>query len=383
MIDNKDFDRETYKSEAENVKLSGNQKEILLNKMREADRQFERYDHKPEKNKIFNTTWTRAVAASLAVVLVGTACYMGFSNYEKAAERNVATSNSEGKKTNGNIFSITADAAEIENKSLIGIFTGISGAQFLMKDFENEDSFYRNKQGKVDYFNDFELAELNIKGSNIQSVEFRLNHKSVYFVISPDIFADSEDEEIGNETNKIYESGYFERKNIAETGDFSDYDSLENSQYTKAEFKEHADGLYGEFCDGFTYTLKNPTDKEKIINIGQAISLVVETDRTDSEIDRLMNEYCDLDDGYMAERAENRQINGEFGETSDEENSIYEKMVKLNSRMIQKAVDGAVIDVTIKFTDGSTQTQKINIGYYESEEDGVYYSPSVTFSYAD
>lgn len=383
MNDNKDFGRETYKSEAENVKLSGNQKEILLNKMREADRQFERGEHKPKKNKIFNTTWTRAVAASLAVVLVGTACYMGFSNYEKTAESNTATTNSQSKKSNGNIFSITANAAEIENKSVIGMFSGINGAQFLMKDFENEDSRYRNKQGKVDYFNDFELTELNIKGSNIQSVTFKSNKKSVYFVISPDIFADLEDEEIGNETNKIYESGYFERKNIAETGNFSDYDSLENSQYTKAEFKEHADGLYGEFCDGFTYTLKNPTNKEKIINIGQAISLVVETDRTDSEIDRLMNEYCDLDDGYMAERAENRQINGEFGETSDEENSIYEKMVKLNSRMIQKAVDGAVIDVTIKFTDGSTQTQKINIGYYESEEDGVYYSPSITFSYAD
>lgn len=383
MIDNKDFGRETYKSEAENVKLSGNQKEILLNKMREADRQFERGEHKPKKNKIFNTMWTRAVAASLAVVLVGTACYMGFSNYEKTAESNTATTNSQSKKSNGNIFSITANAAEIENKSVIGMFSGINGAQFLMKDFENEDSRYRNKQGKVDYFNDFELTELNIKGSNIQSVTFKSNKKSVYFVISPDIFADLEDEEIGNETNKIYESGYFERKNIAETGNFSDYDSLENSQYTKAEFKEHADGLYGEFCDGFTYTLKNPTNKEKIINIGQAISLVVETDRTDSEIDRLMNEYCDLDDGYMAERAENRQINGEFGETSDEENSIYEKMVKLNSRMIQKAVDGAVIDVTIKFTDGSTQTQKINIGYYESEEDGVYYSPSITFSYAD
>lgn len=383
MIDNKDFGRETYKSEAENVKLSGNQKEILLNKMREADRQFERGEHKPKKNKIFNTMWTRAVAASLAVVLVGTACYMGFSNYEKTAESNTATTNSQSKKSNGNIFSITANAAEIENKSVIGMFSGINGAQFLMKDFENEDSRYRNKQGKVDYFNDFELTELNIKGSNIQSVTFKSNKKSVYFVISPDIFADLEDEEIGNETNKIYESGYFERKNIAETGNFSDYDSLENSQYTKAEFKEHADGLYGEFCDGFTYTLKNPTNKEKIINIGKAISLVVETDRTDSEIDRLMNEYCDLDDGYMAERAENRQINGEFGETSDEENSIYEKMVKLNSRMIQKAVDGAVIDVTIKFTDGSTQTQKINIGYYESEEDGVYYSPSITFSYAD
>lgn len=382
MIDNKDFDRETYKSEAENVKLSGNQKEILLNKMREADRQFERYDHKPEKNKIFNTTWTRAVAASLAVVLVGTACYMGFSNYEKAAERNVATSNSEGKKTNGNIFSITADAAEIENKSLIGIFTGISGAQFLMKDIENEDSFYRNKQGKVDYFNDFELAELNIKGSNIQSVTFKSNKKSVYFVIDPNVF-EAFDAEEQDELYKLYSREQSQLEKIAATGDFSDYDILDNSQYTKQEFEEHADGLYGEFCDGFTYTLKKATDKEQIINIGQVINLIIETDRTDSEIDSLMNEYCALDDEYMALRAENRSANGEFGTVSDEENEIERKMEKLNNQMVKKTTDGAVIDVTVKFTDGSTQTQKINIGYYESEEDGVYYSPSVTFSYAD
>lgn len=382
MIDNKDFDRETYKSEAENVKLSGNQKEILLNKMREADRPFERYDHKPEKNKIFNTTWTRAVAASLAVVLVGTACYMGFSNYEKAAERNVATSNSEGKKTNGNIFSITADAAEIENKSLIGIFTGVSGAQFLMKDFENEDSFYRNKQGKVDYFNDFELTELNVKGSNIQSVTFKSNKKSIYFVIDPNVF-EAFDAEEQDELYKLYSREQSKLEKIAATGDFSDYDILDNSQYTKQEFEEHADGLYGEFCDGFTYTLKKATDKEQIINIGQVINLIIETDRTDSEIDSLMNEYCALDDEYMALRAENRRINGEFGDTSDEENKIYEKMEELNNQMIQKAVDGAVIDVTVKFIDGSTQSQKINVGYYESEEDGVYYSPSVTFSYAD
>ena len=75
MIDKNDFDRETYKNEAENIKLSRNQKEILLEKMRETDRKLEKEENKPKKNKIFDTTWTRAVAASLAVALIGTACY--------------------------------------------------------------------------------------------------------------------------------------------------------------------------------------------------------------------------------------------------------------------------------------------------------------------
>ena len=57
-------------------------------------------------------------------------------------------------------------------------------------------------------------------------------------------------------------------------------------------------------------------------------------------------------------------------------------MEKLNNQMVQKTVDGAVIDVTVKFTDGSTQTQKINVGYYESEEDSEYFLPNITFSLA-
>lgn len=382
MIDKNDFDRETYKNEAENIKLSRNQKEILLEKMREADRKLEKEENKPKKNKIFNTTWTRAVAASLAVALIGTACYVGFLNFNKASENNGATTSGDSKKSSGNIFSITANAAEIENKSVIGMFSGISGGQFLMRDFEKEDSLYRNKQGKVDYFNDYELTELNIKGSNIESVVFRSNRKGVYFVISSEIFTSSEDEKIDNENNKIIDNRYFGQKKIAESGDFSDYNSLENSQYTKAEFEEHSDGLYGEFCDGFTYTLKNPTDKEQIIEIGQAISLVVETDRTDSDIDELMNEYCKLNDELLTLRAENRRANGEFGTVSDEENELERKMEKLNNQMVQKTADGAEIAVTVKFTDGSAQTQKINVGYYESEEDGVYFSPNITFSLA-
>lgn len=382
MIDKNDFDRETYKNEAENIKLSRNQKEILLEKMREADRKLEKEENKPKKNKIFNTTWTRAVAASLAVALIGTACYMGFSNFNKASENNGATTSDDSKKSSGNIFSITANAAEIENKSVIGMFSGMNGGQFLLKDFENEDTVYRNKQGKVDYFNDYELTELNIKGSNIESVVFRSNRKGVYFVISSEIFTSSEDEKIDNENNKIIDNRYLGQKKIAESGDFTDYNSLENSQYTKAEFEEHSDGLYGEFCDGFTYTLKNPTDKEQIIEIGQAISLVVETDRTDSGIDEIMNEFCELSDKLLSLRAENRRANGEFGTVSDEENELERKMEKLNNQMVQKTADGAEIAVTVKFTDGSAQTQKINVGYYESEEDGVYFSPNITFSLA-
>lgn len=79
MIDDKDFDKETYKNEAEKIKLSKNQKDILLEKMREADRNLKA--EKPEKNKILCSAWIRAVAASLVVAIIGGACYLGILNY--------------------------------------------------------------------------------------------------------------------------------------------------------------------------------------------------------------------------------------------------------------------------------------------------------------
>ena len=58
MIDNFYFNKEKYKSQAENTRLSRNQKDILLKKMREAD---SKSDKKPDYKK-----WTRAAAAVLA-----------------------------------------------------------------------------------------------------------------------------------------------------------------------------------------------------------------------------------------------------------------------------------------------------------------------------
>lgn len=379
MTDNNDFDIRTYKDQAGNIKLSGNQKEILLNKMRVTDRQLENEKNKPKKNQIFKTTWTRAAAALVAVALLGTVCCYGFLNYKKTKDSNVSATSEVGKINDNNIFSITANAAEIENKSVIGVFSGINGGQFLMKDFNSKDTFYHNKQGNVDYFNDYELTELNIKGSNIESVSFNIDKKSIYFAVSPYMFANTEDK-TNNDSYKIYGYGYSECEMIAKAGYFSDYDRLLNSQYTKKEFNEHSDGLYGEFCDGFTYTLKNPSDREQIIEIGKAISLVTETDRTDDEIDEWMNDYCNLNDELLKARAENRKHNGEYGEVSDEENEIEQKMQKLNNKMVKKTVDGAVIDVTVKFTDGSKQTQKINLGFYENPQKGMYINPGVTFS---
>ena len=40
--------------------------------------------------------------------------------------------------------------------------SSVNGSQYLLKDFNNDDTIYRNAQGKTDYFTDFELTNLKI-----------------------------------------------------------------------------------------------------------------------------------------------------------------------------------------------------------------------------
>lgn len=79
-------------------------------------------------------------AAAIAAVFVFVAIYAGFFK-----------PNTERISSNKNIFTITANAAEIEDKSEIGVFSSVNGSQYLLKDFNNDDTIYRNAQGKTDY----------------------------------------------------------------------------------------------------------------------------------------------------------------------------------------------------------------------------------------
>lgn len=51
--------------------------------------------------------------------------------------------------------------------------------------------------------------------------------------------------------------------------------------------------------------------------------------------------------------------------------------------MDKKSLEGATIDVTVKFTDGSTQTKVLDVDFYQKVEDGVYYTPQIVLSDAD
>ena len=169
---------------------------------------------------------------------------------------------------------------------------------------------------------------------------FNSKQKGIYFLINSYINdnENSEDVEDGNSYN--YYNG------IAEIGDFSNYGSLDNSQYTKAEFKEHSDGLYGEFCDGFTFTVKNPSENEQEIKLDKAINLMVETDRTDSEIDNWADEYYRLDSELLSMRAKNCMSDDGEIQVTDEENALETKMENINNSILSKIVDLSLIHIS-------------------------------------
>ena len=167
MTDKKDFNAEVYKNNVKNIKLSEKQKAEVIKVMRDTEKQYKQNN---VSHKVFNLK--TGTAAAIAAVFVFVAIYAGF--FKPNAER---------ISSNKNIFTITANAAEIEDKSEIGVFSSVNGSQYLLKDFNNDDTIYRNAQGKTDYFNDFELTNLKISGKNIESVTFNSKQKGIYFLI--------------------------------------------------------------------------------------------------------------------------------------------------------------------------------------------------------
>lgn len=85
---------------------------------------------------------------------------------------------------------------------------------------------------------------------------------------------------------------------------------------------------------------------------------MVETDRTDSEIDNWADEYYRLDSELLSMRAKNCMSDDGENQVTDEENALETKMENINNSILSKIVDGAEIDVSVQFTDGSVQSEK-------------------------
>lgn len=325
MTENFEFNKNRYINFADKIKLSDTQKNILISQMENANSTLNETDKSEKKINTYYNIWLRVVASVLAFTVIGAAMYFlgDFGQRE-------------------NSFMITASAAEIElGTSEIKLASGEIVTNFSMRIFSDESvEPYLNEYGKQDLFQSFVITELTIEGENIESVTFDTNKNSTYF--------------------NIYTDNY--------NNEFEDIQPLTHSQYAVEEFEKHYDGFSGYVCDGFT--CQNIYDSKEI-NLDNKISLMIESDYDDGEISEWMNivsECIEKREKYQQMYAPEDKINGSHFVT-EEEIANDEKTEEYVEKIVQKTLDGATIDITVKFTDGTKQTKTLVLGYDNSGEE--------------
>lgn len=325
MTENFEFNKNRYINFADKIKLSDTQKNILISQMENANSTLNETDKSEKKINTYYNIWLRVVASVLAFTVIGAAMYFlgDFGQRE-------------------NSFMITASAAEIElGTSEIKLASGEIVTNFSMRIFSDESvEPYLNEYGKQDLFQSFVITELTIEGENIESVTFDTNKNSTYF--------------------NIYTDNY--------NNEFEDIQPLTHSQYAVEEFEKHYDGFSGYVSDGFT--CQNIYDSKEI-NLDNKISLMIESDYDDGEISEWMNivsECIEKREKYQQMYAPEDKINGSHFAT-EEEIANDEKTEEYVEKIVQKTLDGATIDITVKFTDGTKQTKTLVLGYDNSGEE--------------
>lgn len=313
MADNFNFNKTEYANSVEKIKLNDTQKNFLMTKMQQAESKVVK-----AVPVIKYRYWTKAIAVVLSLAIIGGVFYfLGNINH--------------------NNFIMTASASVIEDAE-IKIASSEMTTGFHMQVFsENGVEPYYNELGKQDIFNDFLLTDLTIKGEDIESITFEANSKSTYFNLYTD-----------NYENK-----------------FIDIQPLTNSQYTQAEFEKYFDGFFGYVCDGFTYL---NTNKGNEINLGRLVGLKVESDYTDTEIAILMDtvyECFEKNEEYQRLYAPENKIDG-MHYLTEEEIANDKKQAEYMDKVIDKIINGATVDITVKFIDGSEQRKTLVLGYDNS-----------------
>lgn len=325
MTENFEFNKNEYITFADKIKLSDTQKNILISQMEIANSTLNENDKSEKKLNTYYNIWLRVVAAVLVFTVVGVGMYF-LSDFEQRE----------------NSFMITVSAAEMElGTSEIKLASGEIVTNYAMHIFSDESvEPYLNENGKQDLFQSFVITELTIEGENIESVTFDTNKNSTYF--------------------NIYTDNY--------NNEFKYIQPLTHSQYAVKEFEKYYDGFFGYVCDGFTY--QNIYDSKEI-NLDDKISLMIESDYYDGEISEWMNivnECVEKREKYQQMYAPEDKINGSRFAT-EEEIANDEKTEEYVEKIVEKTLDGATIDITVEFTDGTKQTKTLVLGYDNSGEE--------------
>ncbi len=353
------FDKNTYKNEMNSIKLNKNQKEILLDKMREVDRcESIHSEDKVKTKKALPYIPIKAMAASLVVALLFSSLYIGFNN------------NTDSK----NSFRLVASAAETgklielsKSEVIIGSQEGLTG--YVMGYFDSNDYVvYTNKNGKKDVFSKFRLTDFKVIGTDIESVSMTANKKYTYFFVTPDypenLYINENDTEssmykaYGTDTFKVNEKYMVENY---EAKNFSNFEPLTNSIYTPEEFKNYFFlGEHGTPCNGFTYKNTQVSDGEQTISLDYSTALILESDRTNQEIDNRLNNADKLYEEILNNNKRfNESEKNKFYFNSMDNKNLLEELSADFDYFEDSTLNNASINVSVKFKDGRVETQTL------------------------
>lgn len=337
------FNRKEYAESYDKIRLTDRQKNFLMSNMQTAAGAKEKRTHTQSTLKL----WVRTVAAVLTLVIFCGAFYFIVG-------------------TEGNSFTIVAGAAETDNSEVI-IKSDLLAGTYAPSFFERKDTADCSyDEYGCDWFEHFSLSELSIKGENIDTVTFKANKNFTYFALFP----------IG-ENNKTYE----EMQTPYKSKDF--YEDVEKSYetimpFTQSHYKEksveeepYAAADCGKMCDGFVYKNQDKSDGEQTISLGNSMYFCLETDRTDATVDKytgLMNECMIKHEENVRKRLEGRESGDEYA-LNEEETQALNQIEEYRRNLIEIMLDGATIDVTVKFNDGTQQTRVLELDYKDVQGD--------------
>lgn len=335
MKENRDFDKTAYKKTADKIKLSANQKQILLDEMRKADAMLdlpENYNTAAKKKRPTYTIWIKAVAASLVVALLCSVMIFGFGTEKDkysfsiiamAAEVNSATDD-EGKMTE-----ITADdSVDIAHSLEVHpVFKGESDIPELNKSKYGYEELSIAVKPKMIY----------PQGENIKSVTY--SSENMYFsVITTGIGYTDED---GN-----YCDYYIK---------YSDIKPLTNTSYNVKDLEfSVGNSDNGELNDGFTCSYE---DAKRMIfpatELEKTFAFMTETDSRDEKTRQYVKNHIDKRNNSCDSNAccySTYYLEG-FSKATSEEQYIIEQALKDKS-----------VDITVTFDDGTQRTKRIVFG---------------------
>lgn len=320
------FDREKFTDEMNQVSLTQNQKEILLDKMREFDANP---NNSPQKSKSNYVVWIKSLAAALVVALLFGGIYYFSDNRQSGSIDNGEHAESD------NAFMFKVSAAEEIPQSADPV-------KFICNDSVSNNfgpEFSENSDNADKYLLFSFCSDLQIEGTGIASVDFSADEKGFLFDFEPQNMAEDE-----------YQTyvDYIEN-NVVVDKQINNGIFKTSAEYLKDDSWDH---FTEKLCDSFTFIAPENDGERQSLSIGNILKFIVEipTDGENSFTKDVVAAYKEYDE-LMYQKSESF--------TWEELKPVLEKLDRPIVDYLNEMFKNTQVDITVTYNDGTTQQQSI------------------------